>query len=154
LAGPGKGPIGVEDLVSSEHPEVIEAIGKLRKPEPLVSMAHQVVLEEVFEECFPVDGEEKHQGEEPVEKDFQEALGDGPQDMLVPMVESKPKPFELKQELGKLGFEIQDRSLVAIGRAKAGNSGGEHGWKGGEFGRLGGRPRKKKRLRHLRRGRG
>jgi len=62
---PRKRPKGVEDLVSSERPEVTEAIGKLRKPEPLVSMAHQVVLEEVFEECFPVDGEEQHQGEEP-----------------------------------------------------------------------------------------
>ena len=76
---PRKTPEGVEDLVSSEHPEVLEAIGKLRKPEPLVSMAHQVVLEEVFEECFPVDGEEQHQGEELVEEDLQETLEDGPQ---------------------------------------------------------------------------
>jgi hypothetical protein len=148
---PRKRPKGVEDLVSSEHPEVIEAIGKLRKPEPLVSMAHQVVLEEVFEECFPVDGEEQHQGEEPVEEDLQEALEDGPQGKelveedfqeALEDGQSKPKPIELKQEFGKLGFEVQDWTLVAIERAKAGNSGGEHGWKGGEFGSLGGRPRK------------
>ena len=113
-------------------------------------MAHQVVLEEVFEECFPADGEEERQGVEPFEEDFQEALKHGPQDKLVPTVESKPKPIELKPELGKLGFEIQDRSLVAmenrVERAKVvvGRVVSLAGWEEGPG----------KRLRHLRRGRG
>ena len=160
---PRKRPTEVEALLGEDREEVEAAIKRLKKPD---AAAVQDAIEDVFQDAI----EDEH---EVAEEDFQDAVQEPQVEdsaivvKMEPQVEDsaiveKPqvrgveasaivaKELELgivQKGLKEQGFEVQTEYLKRLEFKRqfsiAGLKGAEHGWKGAEYGRLGGRPRKR-----------
>ena len=162
---PKKRPKEVEALLGEEREEVEAAIKRLKKPD---AAAVQDAIEDVFQDCLE-EGEVEGQSDEHevAEEDFQDAVQEPQVEDSAIVVKREPqvekpqvhgveasaivaKGLELdivQKGLKEEGFEVQIEDLKRLELKRqfsiAGLKGAEHGWKGGEYGRLGGRPRKK-----------
>ena len=155
---PRKRPNEVEALLGEDREEVEAAIKRLKKPD---AAAVQDAIEDVFQDAT----EDEH---EVAEEDFQDAVQEPQVEdsaivvKMEPQVEDsaiveKPqvrgveasaivaKELELgivQKGLKEQGFEVQNEDLKRLELKRkfsiAGLKGAEHGWKGAEYGRLGG----------------